>query len=70
MKLFYFYHFLKGGFYSKKIDISFHGKKDRVEIVKNILKKKMFDIANTRYKWARISKIYQQHLSEHKKNSK
>ena len=33
----------------------------------NILKKKMFDIANTRYKWARISKIYQQHLSEHKK---
>ena len=41
MKLFYFYHFLKGGFYSKKIDISFHGKKDRVEIVKNILKNYM-----------------------------
>ena len=42
MKLFYFYHFLNGSFYSKKIDISFHGKKNRVVIVKNILKKKNY----------------------------
>ena len=42
MKLFYFFHFLSGGFYSKKIAISFQGKKNRVEIVKNILKKKNY----------------------------
>jgi hypothetical protein len=37
MKLFYLYHYMAGGFKSKKIDISFDGKKSRVEIVQNII---------------------------------
>ena len=37
MKLFYFYHYIAGGFKSKKIDISFDDKKSRVEIVQNII---------------------------------
>ena len=36
-KLFYAYHFFSGGFNSKKIDISFNQKKDRVEIIQNII---------------------------------
>ena len=39
MRLFYLYHFIAGGFKSKKIDISFDGKKSRVEIVQNIIEK-------------------------------
>ena len=38
MKIFYLYHFFKGGYKSKKIDISFENKKSRVEIVNNIIK--------------------------------
>jgi hypothetical protein len=37
MRLFYLYHYMAGGFKSKKIDISFDGKKSRVEIVQNII---------------------------------
>ena len=29
----------------------------------NIIKNKMFEIANNRYKWSRISKIYEEHLT-------
>ena len=36
-KLYYTYHFFSGGFNSKKIDISFNQKKDRVEIIQNII---------------------------------
>ena len=36
-KLYYIYHFFSGGFSSKKIDISFNQKKDRVEIIQNII---------------------------------
>lgn len=42
MKLFYFFHFLNGGFKSKKLNISFHDKKSRIEIVKNIIKLKQY----------------------------
>lgn len=42
MKLFYFFHFLNGGFKSKKLNISFHNKKSRIEIVKNIIKLKQY----------------------------
>ena len=37
MKIFYYYHFLKGGFKSKKIDINFSDKKTRQQIVLNII---------------------------------
>ncbi len=36
-KLYYLYHYLTGGYNSKKIEISFKDKKSRVEIVQNIL---------------------------------
>tara|TARA_X000001036_G_scaffold425900_1_gene452667 strand:- start:425 stop:1147 length:723 start_codon:yes stop_codon:yes gene_type:complete len=42
MKIFYLYHFFKGGYKSKKIDISFENKKSRVEIVNNIIKIKNY----------------------------
>jgi predicted O-methyltransferase YrrM len=42
MRFFYLIHYLTGGFYSKKTDISFEGKKKRSEIVKNILKYKNY----------------------------
>jgi len=42
MKLFYLFHFLSGGFNSKKIDISFKDKKKRLEIVNNIIKIKEY----------------------------
>ena len=40
MKIFYFFHYINGGYKSKKIDISFKDKITRIEIVKNILKLK------------------------------
>ena len=42
MKLFYFFHYINGGYKSKKIDISFQDKITRLEIVKNIMKLKNF----------------------------
>ena len=42
MKFFYFFHWLSGGFNSKKINVSFHNKKDRVEIVKRVLEIKNY----------------------------
>ena len=36
-KIYYLYHFLNGGFKSKKINISFSGKKNRIEIVQIII---------------------------------
>ena len=42
MKLFYFFHYINGGYKSKKIDISFQDKITRLEIVKNIIKLKNF----------------------------
>ena len=36
-KLYYIYHFFSGGFNSKKIDLSFNQKKDRIEIIQNII---------------------------------
>ena len=41
-KLFYIYHYISGGFKSKKIDISFVGKKNRIEIVQNIINQKKY----------------------------
>ena len=41
-KIYYAYHFLTGGVNSKKIDVSFQGKKDRVEIVQNIINLKNY----------------------------
>lgn len=43
MKIFYFFHFCTGGFNAKKIDISFNGKKTRLEIVQNIVQLKKFN---------------------------
>lgn len=43
MKFFYFFHWLSGGFKSKKINVSFHNKKDRVEIVKRVLEIKNYN---------------------------
>tara|TARA_Y100000816_G_C26022746_1_gene535105 strand:- start:87 stop:809 length:723 start_codon:yes stop_codon:yes gene_type:complete len=42
MKIFYFFHFLTGGFKSKKIDISFSDKISRIEIVKQIISLKQY----------------------------
>ena len=42
MRFFYLIHYFTGGFNSKKIDISFEGKKKRSEIIKNILKCKNY----------------------------
>ncbi len=42
MKLFYFFHYINGGYKSKKIEISFQDKITRLEIVKNIIKLKNF----------------------------
>ncbi len=41
-KIYYAYHFLTGGINSKKIDVSFQDKKDRVEIVQNIINLKNY----------------------------
>ena len=41
-KIYYTYHFLTGGINSKKIDVSFQDKKDRVEIVQNIINLKNY----------------------------
>ena len=43
MKIFYYYHFLKGGFKSKKIDINFSDKKTRQQIVQNIIDLKRYE---------------------------
>ncbi len=42
MAIFYFFHWISGGLYSKKINVSFHNKKDRLEIVKKILEIKKY----------------------------
>lgn len=42
MKLFYFFHYINGGYKSKKIEISFQDKITRLEIVKKIIKLKNF----------------------------
>ena len=42
MKILYGFHFLTGGYKSKKIDISFKNKKNRLEIVQNILNLKKY----------------------------
>ena len=42
-KLYYLYHFLNGGFKSKKINISFSGKKNRIEIVQKIIDLKNYN---------------------------
>ena len=42
MKLFYFFHYINGGYKSKKLEISFQDKITRLEIVKNIIKLKNF----------------------------
>ena len=42
-KIYYLYHFLTGGFKSKKINVSFYGKKSRVEIVKKIIRLKNYN---------------------------
>ncbi len=42
MKIFFGFHFLTGGYKSKKIDISFENKKNRLEIVQNILNLKKY----------------------------
>lgn len=41
-KLFYIYHYISGGFKSRKIDISFTNKKNRIEIVQNIINQKKY----------------------------
>lgn len=43
MKLFFLYHYLKGGFKSKTINVSFENKKSRLEIVQNIIDVKRFN---------------------------
>ncbi len=43
MKIFYFFHFLSGGFKSKKIDVSFEGRESRIDIVKSIIDKKKYN---------------------------
>lgn len=42
-KIYYLYHFLNGGFKSKKINISFSGKKNRIEIVQKIIDLKNYN---------------------------
>ena len=42
MKIFYFFHFLTGGFKAKKINISFDNKKKRQDIVQEIINLKNF----------------------------
>ncbi len=41
-KIYYAYHFFTGGFNSKKIDISYSQKKNRVEIIQNIINLKNY----------------------------
>jgi hypothetical protein len=41
-KLFYIYHYISGGFKSRKIDVSFINKKNRIEIVQNIINQKKY----------------------------
>ena len=43
MKVYYLFHYLNGGFKSKKLDISFENKKSRLEIVQNIINKKNYN---------------------------
>ena len=43
MKIYYLFHYLNGGFKSKKLDISFENKKSRLEIVQNIINKKNYN---------------------------
>ena len=42
MKIYYLFHYLNGGFKSKKLNISFENKKSRLEIVQNIISKKNY----------------------------
>ena len=42
MKILFGFHFLTGGYKSKKIDLSFKNKKNRLEIVQNILNLKKY----------------------------
>ena len=42
MKIYYLFHFLNGGFKTKKLNISFEDKKSRLEIVQNIINKKNY----------------------------
>jgi len=42
MKILYFYHFITGGFNSKKLEISFENKKKRSEIVQKIINIKSY----------------------------
>ena len=42
-KLYYVYHYFTGGFKAKKINISFENKKNRTEIVQNIINLKNFN---------------------------
>ena len=42
MKFFYLFHYFNGGYKSKKIDISFKTKKNRIEIVQKIIDLKKF----------------------------
>ena len=42
-KIFYFYHYLTGGYKSQKIDISFKNKKNRIEIIQNIINLKKYN---------------------------
>ena len=42
-KIFYFYHYLTGGYRSQKIDISFINKKSRIEIIQNIINLKKYN---------------------------
>ena len=42
-KIYYLYHFLTGGIKTKKINVSFNGKKSRVEIVQKIIRLKKYN---------------------------
>ncbi len=42
MKIFHFFHYLLGGFNSKKIEVSFEDKKSRLEIIQNIINRKKY----------------------------
>ena len=42
MKIYYLFHYLNGGFKSKKLNISFEDKKSRLEIVQDIINKKNY----------------------------
>ena len=42
-KIYFFYHFLTGGFKTKRINVSFNDKKSRVEIVQKIIRLKNYN---------------------------